>query len=142
MVAGPYLSASDAAVDGFIEASPSAVLVNNFVHNLGAEREEVRKGPDEGCYFHGLFLEGCKWDKPGNKLADSLPKVLFAALPVLLVTGVLASDKKSDMYAYSCPCYKNPKRGGLNFVFAVDLRSEDPPQKWILRGVSLLASTS
>ena len=34
------LSASDAAVDGFIEASPSAVLVNNFVHNLGAEREE------------------------------------------------------------------------------------------------------
>ena len=67
---------------------------------------------------------------------------MFAGLPVLLVTGILASEKKTDMYSYACPCYKNKARGGLNFIFAVDLRSEDPPQKWILRGVSLLASTS
>mgnify|MGYP003328723950 CR=1 FL=1 len=52
-----------------------------------------------------------------------------------------AAEKKADAYSYACPCYANPKRGGLNFIFTVDLRSEDPPQKWILRGVALLAST-
>ena len=66
--------------------------------------------------------------------------MIYASLPVLLVTGQLQSDKKADVYSYVCPCYKNPKRGGLNFIFEVDLRSEDPPQKWILRGVSLLCS--
>ena len=45
--------------------------------------------------------------KPGNKLADSVPKVLFAPLPVLLVTGQLASEKKNDAYSYSAPCYKS-----------------------------------
>ena len=114
--------------------------VVNLTRVVNMEKEEVRKGPDEGVYIHGLFLDGARWDKPGNKLADSTPKVLFAALPVLLVTGVLAADKKAEGHSYSCPCYKNPKRGGLNFVFAVDLRSEDLPQKWILRGVSLLCS--
>ena len=114
----------------------------NFTKDIGVDKEEVRKPPDEGIYVHGLFLDGCRWDKQGNKLADSTPKVMHAALPVLLVTGILASEKKTDMYSYACPCYKNPKRGGNNFIFAVDLRSEDPPQKWILRGVSLLASTS
>ena len=37
--------------------------VINLTEVLRAERDEVRKGPDEGCYFYGLFLEGCKWDK-------------------------------------------------------------------------------
>ena len=115
--------------------------VVNFTKVIGSERDDVRKPPEEGVYIHGLFLDGCRWDKSGNKLADSAPKVLYAALPVLLVTGILASEKKTDMYSYACPCYKNPKRGGLNFIFAVDLRSEDPPQKWILRGVALLAAT-
>ena len=107
---------------------------------FAAEREEVRRPPDEGIYVHGLFLDGCRWDKPGQKLTDSNPKVLYAPLPVLLVTGVLLSEKKTDAYSYTCPCYKNPQRGGKNFIFAVDLASGDPPQKWTLRGVALLAS--
>ena len=108
---------------------------------LRQEREEVRKGPDEGSYFYGLFLEGCKWDKLGNKLADSDPKILFAPLPVLHVTGVLANPAgSSGAPQYACPVYKNPKRTGLNFVFTVHLRTEEQPQKWTLRGVALLAT--
>jgi dynein heavy chain len=53
---------------------------------------------------------------------------------------VLATDKKADGYSYSAPTYKNKTRRGLNFIFAVDLRSEDPPQKWTLRGVALLCA--
>ena len=114
--------------------------VVNLTRVVNMEKEEVRKGPDEGVYIYGLFLDGCRWDKPGNKLADSVPKVLFAPLPVLLVTGQLSSEKKNDSYSYSAPTYKNKTRRGLNFIFAVDLRSEEPPQKWILRGVCLLCS--
>ena len=114
--------------------------VVNLTRVVNMEREEVRKGPDEGVYIYGLFLDGCRWDKPGNKLADSVPKVLFAPLPVLLVTGQLQSERKLDAYSYSSPCYTNKTRRGLNFIFAVDLRSEDPPQKWTLRGVCLLCS--
>jgi len=114
--------------------------VVNLTRVVNMEREEVRKGPDEGIYIYGLCIDGCRWDKPGNKLADSVPKVLFAPLPVLLVTGQLSSEKKADAYSYSAPCYKNKTRRGLNFIFAVDLRSEEPPQKWILRGVCLLCT--
>lgn len=95
--------------------------VVNCTEVLRQEREDVRKGPDEGAYFYGLFLEGCKWDKPGNKLTDSDPKVLFAPLPVLHVTGALAVSggaAASGAPTYSCPCYKNPKRTGLNFICA------------------------
>ena len=117
--------------------------VVNSTEVLRQEREEVRKGPDEGVYIHGLFLEGCKWDKYNNKLADSEPKVLHASLPVLHVTGalVVASGPGGGAApAYACPCYKNPRRTDLNFIFAVDLRSEEAPSKWTLRGVCLLTS--
>ena len=38
-------------------------------------------------------------------------------------------------------CYKAPRRTGLNFVTSVDLRVEENPSKWVLRGVALLTST-
>ena len=68
------------------------------------------------------------------------PKVLYAPLPLLHVTGVLAANKDAGAGAYNCPCYKSPMRGGLHFVFDVDLRTEDPPARWILRGVCLLTT--
>ena len=113
--------------------------VVNHTEVLRMESEEVKKQPEEGVYLRGLFLDGCRWDKAGNKLADSAPKVLYAPLPVLYVTGVLASDKKADAgFSFTAPCYKSPKRTDPNFIFAVDLRTEEPPAKWVLRGVCLL----
>ena len=114
--------------------------VVNATDVLRIEREEARKAPDEGVYIHGLYLDGCRWDKQRERLADSEPKVLYAPLPLLHVTGVLAANKDAGAGAYNCPCYKSPKRGGLHFVFDVDLRTEDPPARWILRGVCLLTT--
>ena len=115
--------------------------VINSSEVLRQERDEVKKGPDEGIYIYGLYLDCARWEKPKDRLADSEPKVLFAPLPVLWITGCLASALKGDknMY-YTCPCYKAPKRTGLNYITAVDLRTEDPPMKWILRGVALLTT--
>ena len=65
----------------------------NLTKVVNMEREEVRKGPEEGIYIYGLFLDGCRWDKQGNKLVDSTPKVIFAPLPVLLVTGQVTTAR-------------------------------------------------
>ena len=115
-------------------------VINSF-EVLRQERDEVKKGPDEGIYIYGLFLDCAKWEKAKDRLADSDPKVLFAPLPVLWITGCLSTASKSDknMY-YDAPLYKAPKRTGLNFISSVQLRTEEQPQKWTLRGVALLAT--
>ena len=64
---------------------------------------------------------------------------LFNALPVLFVTGVQQKDLKKEGI-YDCPTYRVKKRTGLNFICTFQLRTEDPKQKWILRGVALLCS--
>lgn len=101
----------------------------------------MKRGPEEGIYVYGLFLDGCKWDKERGRLVDSDPKVLYALLPVIHVSACLQSAKKVDPnHNYICPLYKNPSRTGLNFISPVDLRTEEPPNKWTLRGVCLLCS--
>jgi len=116
--------------------------VINYSEVMRQEREEVRKGPDEGVYLYGLYLDNAKWDKPKDKLCDSDPKILFAPLPVLWITGTQASALKGDKNVYyTCPIYKAPKRTGLNFISSVDLRTEDAPSKWVLRGVALMTTT-
>jgi len=72
---------------------------------------------------------------------DSDPKVLYAELPVIHISAVLAVNKRNNpSETYACPLYKNPKRTGLNFVTSIDLRTEEHFNKWILRGVCLLCS--
>ena len=115
--------------------------VVNATEVLRAEREEVRKQPEEGVHIYGLYMEGARWDKHGNKLAESEPKVLFAPVPVILVSGQLASEKQAGGHVYSAPCYKNPSRTDRNFIFVVDLRTEETPSKWTLRGVCLLTAS-
>ncbi|KAG8470448.1 hypothetical protein KFE25_008869 [Diacronema lutheri] len=108
---------------------------------LKSEKDDLRRGPEEGVYIYGLFLDGCKWDKGKDRLVDSDPKVLYAQLPVIHIGAVLGVNKRfSPNEVYSCPLYKTPKRTGLNFVTAIELRTDEPPFKWVLRGVCLLCS--
>ena len=116
--------------------------VIDYSEVLKQERDEVKKGPDEGVYIYGLFLDCAKWEKDKNRLADSEPKVLFAALPVLWITGCQPSSLKGDKNTYyTCPTYKAPRRTGLNYITEVQLRTDDTAMKWTLRGVALLTTT-
>jgi dynein heavy chain len=101
--------------------------------------EQLKDGMSEGVYVYGLFLEGCRWDGKQNKLVDSDPKKLYTPLPVLEVTGVLQKDKVTKG-VYEAPTYRVKKRTGLNFISTFPLRTEDPPSKWVMRGVALLCS--
>jgi dynein heavy chain len=49
--------------------------------------DKVKKGPPEGVYVHGLFMDGAAWSKGAGSVVESEPKKLFASLPVMLVTA-------------------------------------------------------
>ena len=76
-----------------------------------------------------------------SRLADPEPKKLYSPLPVLWVTGVQAKDLKTRTASvYECPVYRTKKRTGLNFVTKFQLKVDDEPQRWVLRGAALLCS--
>lgn len=104
------------------------------------DRDDLRKAPDEGIYIHGLTLDGARWDVVHGVLVDSEPKVLHAPLPVVHMNAVLRGTHKTQGETFRCPLYKTPRRTGLNFITALNLRTGEPPSKWVLRGVCLLCS--
>jgi dynein heavy chain len=112
--------------------------------------ESVRSAPAEGCYVHGLFLEGGAWSKEHQMLVESEPKTLFVPLPVLLVSANIKSDEaknRRDVYGnqgpYDCPCYKYRSRTDRYYIFMVTLKCsvDKNPAFWTLRGVGLLCNT-
>jgi dynein heavy chain len=61
--------------------------------------------PEDGAYIKGLFLEGARWNKTTRVLDESLPKILFDALPIIwLKPG--NTDNFATVNTYSCPVYK------------------------------------
>ena len=79
--------------------------------------DSVKSPPTEGCYIHGLFLEGAGWARDLTALTESEPKTLFVPLPVLLTSACLKPDEvksRKDAYGsqgpYDCPCYKYRSR--------------------------------
>merc|ERR1711939_1138126 len=107
--------------------------------------EDLKEGPAEGVYIHGLFLDGCGWSKKESKLVEAPAKVLYIPLPCMHVSAVQRANKKLEYLVYECPVYerKDPRKRGMtaaqpNFVFSPEIRTEEPAAKWILRGVALL----
>ena len=118
--------------------------VNTF-EVLKQEKDDVKHGPSEGIYIHGLSLDGCRWDKQRGALTDSEPKVRFSGLPVLHISAT-AEKRKTKEILYVCPIYTCPPRAAhgtqlKNYISDAELRSEDPVNKWILRAVCLLTTT-
>lgn len=105
------------------------------------EKEDVEKKEkvEEGVYCWGLFLDGAAWDKKKNSLCDAPPKKLFCAVPCLFVTAIKRGDGKKQQ-EYMCPTYTIPKRTGQYYVFTANLRSDDAPTFWAMRGVALLCN--
>ena len=104
---------------------------------------DVTEKPADGCYCYGMYLEGCKWDYDTHRLADSDPKKLFVELPMLHLLPV--QDRVVPTTGiFNCPLYKVLSRSGTllttghstNFVFFMEIPSEDEPDKWIKAGVA------
>nr|XP_013808177.1 PREDICTED: dynein heavy chain 5, axonemal isoform X2 [Apteryx mantelli mantelli] len=114
-------------------ALDSVVLCNEVTKWM---KDDITKPPLEGVYVYGLYLEGAGWDRRNMRLVESKPKVLFETMPVIRIYA--ENNTSKDPHLYSCPIYKKTVRTDLNYIAAVDLRTLQPPEHWILRGVALL----
>lgn len=116
------------------------VVMTSDVTHPPKEPENVKEAPSEGVYVHGLYLEGASWSGKENSLKDPDPKRLFTPLPVVHISGCLAKDRKRDS-CFAAPLYRTKDRTGARFVTTLDLKTDEPPSKWTLRGAAILMST-
>jgi dynein heavy chain len=105
--------------------------------------------PEDGAYITGLYLEGARWDIPSNSIAESFPKVLYDAMPVIWIKPGEKGNFESKN-TYECPVYKTVLRRGVlsttghstNFVMNMRIPSKLPEDHWINRGVAGILSLS
>ncbi|XP_052129001.1 dynein axonemal heavy chain 8-like [Frankliniella occidentalis] len=115
------------------------VVITNTVSKSGKE-EWKPTGKEEGVAVYGLFLEGAQWDRRSGILKESHAKVIYSAMPVVVISaGVLSAPR--DPKLYMCPVYKKPRRTDLTFITNLWLTSPKSPDHWVLRGVAMLCDT-
>ncbi|KAK7819786.1 hypothetical protein U0070_012392 [Myodes glareolus] len=114
---------------------------------LSRTPSEIEERPPIGCYIHGLFLEGARWDPLDFQLAESRPKELYTEMAVIWLMPV-ANRKVETQDFYLCPIYKTLTRAGTlsttghstNYVIAVEIPTNKPQRHWIKRGVALICA--
>jgi len=123
--------------------------------------------PADGCYIHGLFLEGARWDSSqaaiahaqsqagsaqaaqhyaGGVLAEPNPRQLYSDMPVVWLQPRETRKINTNRLSYSCPVYKTSARHGVlttlgqssNYIIAATLPSVKDERHWVKRGVALL----
>lgn len=111
---------------------PIDTLSFSFKYLEGKVSDYVKR-PEDGCYVHGLFLEGARWNKTTSTLTDSRPKELFSLMPVMHF--VPEQDRPETQEGiYRCPVYKILTRTGTlsttghstNFVTWIEVPSGKP----------------
>lgn len=73
---------------------------------------ELTQRPQVGCYIHGLFLEGARWDPEAFQLAESQPKELYTEMAVIWLLPT-PNRMAQDQDFYLCPIYKTLTRAGM-----------------------------
>lgn len=103
------------------------------------------EAPD-GCYIHGLFLEGSRWCLKTNVITEPYKRQLTSVFPVIWLKPQEKTKILHDKLVYNCPVYKQSLRQGVltttgkssNFVLPIRLPSTKPEKHWVKRGVAFL----
>ena len=114
---------------------------------LDGGKDDYPEAPKDGIYIHGLFLEGCSWDKQRRLLCESTPKVLYADAPSMWLRPTKVEDMLEEQ-TYKCPVYRTADRRGLlattghstNFLMMMDLPTDQSEEHWTMQGVCMLCS--
>uniref|UniRef100_A0A8C4TYN4 Dynein axonemal heavy chain 1 n=1 Tax=Falco tinnunculus TaxID=100819 RepID=A0A8C4TYN4_FALTI len=128
-------------------ARKSGVPIDTISFSFKVSELELTCHPAQGCYIHGLFLEGARWDPAAFQLAESRPRELYTEMAVIwLLPG--PSRKPPAAGTYLCPIYKTLNRAGTlsttghstNYVIAVEIPTNKPQKHWIKRGTALICA--
>ncbi|XP_026529026.1 dynein heavy chain 1, axonemal [Notechis scutatus] len=131
-------------------ARKSVISIDTISFDFKVLREsvsELTKRPDVGCYIHGLFLEGARWDPIFFELMESKPKELYTEMAVIWLVPI-PNRKPPTTGMYLCPIYKTLTRAGTlsttghstNYVIAVEIPTSKSQRHWIKRGVALICA--
>lgn len=125
----------------------------------------VEEPAEDGAYVRGLYMEGARWSRSRHAVAESAPRELFTAVPLIhllprhkseapTVRGspsLYTGRPNGTAHAYECPVYKTSVRQGTlsttghstNFVMliALPMAPADTQKHWIKRGVAMLTQT-
>lgn len=96
-----------------------------------------KKTPDAGSLTFGMQLQGARWDPNTNSIEDSYPKQQFSVIPVVNCVAKQILETKDEKGIFQCPIYKTELRGAT-FVDYAQLKTKQPPRKWILAGVAII----
>merc|ERR1711916_415218 len=86
----------------------------SFEHKVMTESMaelEAAGPPEDGCYIHGLYMEGARWSSSQGRIIDSRPKELYTKMPVIWLRPV-ADKPPPGRDVYVCPVYKTLERAG------------------------------
>ncbi|XP_053933024.1 dynein axonemal heavy chain 1 [Cuculus canorus] len=131
-------------------ARKSVISIDTLSFSFKVMKEsvsELTRQPSEGCYIHGLFLEGARWDPIAFQLAESRPKELYTEMAVIWLIPV-PNRKPPATGIYLCPIYKTLTRAGTlsttghstNYVIAVEIPTDKTQKHWIKRGTALICA--
>jgi len=75
--------------------------------------EEIDEMPEDevGVYISGLFIDGARWDRDQQLIADQFPAKMAEAMPV--VWFLPKEDYRPDPDEYQAPLYKTSDRAGV-----------------------------
>lgn len=86
------------------------IPIDDVVFDFEMQKKDTfDKGPENGVYTYGLFLEGARWDKEESRMAESMPKILFTLAPTMLWMPYRKKDIPTYPH-YKCPVYKTSDR--------------------------------
>jgi len=103
---------------------------------VSTDATTIKRGPADGCYIYGLFIENARWSAEGRCLEEPLPGEMHVQVPVIHFIPTYKSDGSNGQYVveddgwtYKCPVYKTGARAGVlsttgqstNFILTVDL---------------------
>eukprot|EP00644_Phytophthora_capsici_P004659 jgi/Phyca11/7444/fgenesh1_pm.PHYCAscaffold_19_\ len=113
--------------------------------------QQLTESPTDGIYVDGLWLQGAKWSPTRRLVEDAKPGEMFSAMSIvhfLPATSAVASNPTGSpgVMMYPCPVYKTSVRQGTlsttgistNYVIAVQLPSDKPPNYWVMMGAAFL----
>jgi dynein heavy chain len=138
------------ALQNFARKYKIAIDMVDFEFEFFDNSDEHALAPvADGVMIKGLFFEGARWDHQAQRLADSEPKVLFSAAPVIWLKPVGTADRipsDDNSFAYECPMYRTTERRGTlsttghstNFVMNISFPSAQKPERWVMKAVAII----